>query len=255
MKTILKGEVNFVENYNNWSVEVSVNWNKRRIEITLKSRKPELKSEFVSCSLTKANLFTFISRSDSFNFSGKKSIYSELILGSAAAKSLMNSRNPSIKLNGKYLIFNGGIRKKDESSLSNIFKLNEILIEEINELSKAKRGYGIIEPDIYEELNNNLDLIVSCLDLICMELPKVLTDFPKTTKYTVLAVGNPYGSPYPAIGFYCDNPKDFDIIPDSYGFEEVVDNWLTKDKIEKIKLEMENHKTKSWEELKNTNPE
>nr|WP_321237192.1 hypothetical protein [uncultured Psychroserpens sp.] len=255
MKTLLKGEISFIEDYNNWSVEVFIKWNKRRIQITIKSRNSELKSEFLSCALTKASLLTYISRSDSFNFSGKKSKYSELILESAAAQSLMNSRNASIKLNGKYLIFNGGIKKNDVSSLSNIFKLNEILIQEIDELNKSKRGYGLLEPPLYEPFDNDLDLLISYLELICKELPNVLTDFPKNTKYTVLAVGNPHGPPYPAIGFYCDNPKDFDILPDSYGFEEVVENWLTEDKIKRFKLEAENHKTKSWEELKNAKPE
>ena len=135
MKTLLKGEVKFIENHNNWFVEVLVKWNRKRIQITLKSRKSDLESEFVSCALTEASFLTFISRSDTFNFPGEKSEFSELILESAAAQSLMDSRNASIKLDGKYLIFNGGIRKKDESSLSNVFTLNEMLMEEIDELN------------------------------------------------------------------------------------------------------------------------
>ncbi len=134
MKTLLKGEVKFVENYNNWSVQVFVKWNRKRIQINLKSRKSDLKTDFISCALTEAKFLSLISRSDTFNFSGEKSKFSELILESAAAQSLMDSRNASIKLDEKYLIFNGGIRKKDESSLSNVFTLNEMLMEEINEL-------------------------------------------------------------------------------------------------------------------------
>lgn len=138
MKSILKGEVKFIEDYNNWSVEVFVKWNKRKIEITLKSRKSDLKTEFVSCALARAQFLSFIFRSDALNFSGEKSKYSELILESAAAQSLMNSRNASITLDGKHLIFNGGIRKNDYSSLSNVFKLNEMLIKEIDILNNEK---------------------------------------------------------------------------------------------------------------------
>ncbi|WP_156113365.1 hypothetical protein [Wocania ichthyoenteri] len=48
MKTLLEGEVRLVEKQNNWTVEVFVKWNKRRIQIILKSRKSNLKDKFVS---------------------------------------------------------------------------------------------------------------------------------------------------------------------------------------------------------------
>ncbi len=131
MKMLLKGDINFIRTYNNWIIDVLVRWNRRKIEITIKSRNSELKSEFETCVLNKGNFLSFISRSHIYNFSGKKSAFSELILKSRATQSLMYSRNPSIRLKGKYLIFNGGIRKYDESSLSNIFTLNEILLDEI----------------------------------------------------------------------------------------------------------------------------
>jgi len=139
MKSLLKGEVKFIENRNNWSIEALVKWNRKRINITIKSRKFDLKTEFVSCALTEAHFLTFLTRSDTFNFSGEKSEFSELILDSAVAQSLMDSRNASIKLDQNHLIFNGGIRKNDESSLSNVFILNEMLMEEIDELNDEKQ--------------------------------------------------------------------------------------------------------------------
>lgn len=138
MKTFLKGEVKFIENRNNWSIEVLVKWTRKRVNITIKSRKSDLKTEFVSCALTEAHFLTFLTRSDTFNFSGEKSEFSELILESAAAQSLMDSKNASIKLDRTFLIFNGGIRMNDESSLSNVFTLNEMLMEEIDELNEEK---------------------------------------------------------------------------------------------------------------------
>ena len=135
MRTFLKGEVKFVESFNNWSINVFVKWNMKRIRITIKCRKLDLQTEFVPCALSDANFLSFITRSDTVSFSGGKSEFSELIIKSKAAQSLMGSRNASIKLNGKYLTFNGGLRKNDESSLSNVFVLIEILTKEIDELN------------------------------------------------------------------------------------------------------------------------
>ncbi|XMO87851.1 hypothetical protein AAFN75_06070 [Algibacter sp. AS12] len=66
----------------------------------------------MSWALTEVKLLTLISRSDTFSFSGEKSKFSELILESTVAQSLMTSRNAKIKLSGKCLVFSGGIRKK-----------------------------------------------------------------------------------------------------------------------------------------------
>ncbi|MBJ2175094.1 hypothetical protein JBL43_12650 [Aureibaculum sp. A20] len=134
MKTLLKGEVHFVENYHSWIVEVTVKWNRRIITILINSRKTDLETEFLDCSLTKAPLFTFLSRSETYNFSGKKSPFSELLLESIETQCLMDSKNPKIELEGKSFIFKGGIRKKDVTSLSNVFKLYEMLLNEIDYL-------------------------------------------------------------------------------------------------------------------------
>jgi len=143
MKTHLKGEVNFVENHNNWSLEIGVKWNSRMTKTTIKSRKLDLDNDFVSCKLTQSHSLTLLSyigwRSDSFSFYGKKSKYSDLILESPATLPLMESKNAIIELNGKYLIFSGKTRKKDLSSLSNIFTLNEMLLKGIDKLNKENK--------------------------------------------------------------------------------------------------------------------
>ncbi|MDG5493200.1 hypothetical protein [Psychroserpens sp. SPM9] len=139
MKTHKKGEVHFVKSFKNWSLEIQIKWNKRMTYTTIKSRKTDLKVDFPTCKLYHFRLFTLLSymsfmRSDSFSFSGTKSEYSELILGSSASYSLMESKNAAISLKNKFLIFSGGTRKKDIKSLSNIFILNEMLMTEIDEL-------------------------------------------------------------------------------------------------------------------------
>ncbi len=140
MKTLLKGDVHFVENYNNWVIHVFVKWNRRSTTITLNSRKTDLKSNFLSCTLSKSQFFTFISRSETYNFKGKKSNFSELLLENVETQCLMDSKNPTIKLDGKSLIFKGGIRKKDFDSLSNVFKLFEILMDDIDSLKPSSHS-------------------------------------------------------------------------------------------------------------------
>lgn len=139
MKTLLKGEVKFVERQTNWSSDITVRWNKRFVKVLLKSRKTDLRKPFVSCTLKQAHFLSFLFRSDAFNFYGNKSNFSELILQSAAAQNLMDCKNALIKLNGECLIFEGGVRKKDIASLSNVFILNEMLMEEIDELIVEQR--------------------------------------------------------------------------------------------------------------------
>ncbi|WP_124981261.1 hypothetical protein [Nonlabens xiamenensis] len=125
----------------------------------------------------------------------------------------------------------------------------------MNTKEKKPRGYGIIEPAIYEELNWNMDYIVSCLEIIRIKLPELFTEFPKSIKYELIPLGNPFGEPYPVIGLYSDNPKDLEKIPEFLDLDERIEIWLSEIGIESIKKEAEKIKTISWEALKNRNPE
>ena len=134
IKTLLKGNVQFLERMDNWSMEIEVKWTRRWFTTVIKSRKLDLKSDFSYCALTKARFLSLIARSDTFNFSGTKSDYSELLLECAETQSLMNCKSASLKLDGKYLIFQGSVRKEDQKSLSNIFELVELLMVKIDKL-------------------------------------------------------------------------------------------------------------------------
>lgn len=140
MKTLLKGDVSFSENYSKWIVKVNVKWNKKEITININSRKTDLKSNFLSCSLTRAQFLSFLFRFDAYNFSGTKSKYSELLLKSVETQYLMDSKKPLIKLHEKSLIFAGRIRKKDIKSLSNVFLLFETLMQEIDSLNEENNN-------------------------------------------------------------------------------------------------------------------
>src|SRR5690606_25090668 len=114
---------------------------------------------------------------------------------------------------------------------------------------KKPRGYGIIEPAIYEELNWNMDSIVSCLEIIRIKLPELFSEFPKSIKYELIPLGNPFGEPYPVIGLYSDNPKDLKKIPEFLDLDEQVQIWLNKIGIETIKNDAKKIKTVDWETL------
>jgi len=143
MSLFPKGEICLNDNFNNWSINVEVKWNNRMTNTIIKSKKLDLNSNFVSCKLSKSHILTLLSytllsytfshRSESYNFKGSKSEYSDIILKSRATIPLMESKNASIELKNNYMIFSGGTRKKDISSLSNIFKLNEMLMTDIDE--------------------------------------------------------------------------------------------------------------------------
>jgi len=119
---------------------------------------------------------------------------------------------------------------------------------------KKPRGYGIIEPSIYEELNWNMDCIVSCLEIIRTKLPELFSEFPKSVKYELIPLGNPFGEPYPVIGLYSDNPKDLEQIPKTLNLDERIEIWLNEIGIETIKKEAGKSKITSWETLKNREP-
>jgi len=57
---------------------------------------------------------------------------------------------------------------------------------------KKQRGYSIIEPPIYDELNWNMELITSCLEFIRTKLPELFSEFPKGVKYELIPLENPF---------------------------------------------------------------
>ena len=120
---------------------------------------------------------------------------------------------------------------------------------------KKQRGYGIIEPPIYEELNWDMELIMSCLEFIRTKLPELFSEFPQGVKYELIPLENPFGEAYPVIGLYSDNPKDLEKLPEFLDLDEQVGIWLNEIGIEGIKKESKKIKTMNWETLKNRKPE
>jgi hypothetical protein len=133
-----KGNKVIIENSGNWTLEINSNWNPKRIDLIIKSRKSNLYSEFIDCSIKKASLISLIARYDNYNLFGKASEISDFLLTSPLSLNLLKSRKASFELNGKYLIYNCRIGSQDKNSLSNIFKLIEKLNGEIDKLTDKK---------------------------------------------------------------------------------------------------------------------
>jgi len=123
------GNKTFIEKNKNWNLEINAKWNSRRINLSITSKKLNFNKEFIPFSIKKAPFLSFIARYNNYKFYGKSSRVSDLFLESPFAQNLLISRKANIELNHKNWIYKGQIRRKDKTSLSNIF----ILIERLNE--------------------------------------------------------------------------------------------------------------------------
>jgi hypothetical protein len=113
------------------------------------------------------------------------------------------------------------------------------------------RGYCLIEPDIYEKLNWDIDLIVKCLEVIRMHMPQIIPEVTTATEYDLIAISNPHGPPYPAIGIYCHKKADWDNLPDWQEVNNLADRWVEQISINRLVEEAEAVNYINWEELMN----
>lgn len=60
----------------------------------------------------------------------------------------------------------------------------------------------MIKPELYKELKRDQDLIVSCLEVIRLNLPPIIPESSPDIEYDLITVDNPFGPPYPAIILY-----------------------------------------------------
>jgi hypothetical protein len=118
----------------------------------------------------------------------------------------------------------------------------------------APRGYSIIEPSIYEALDENMDQIIACLEVIRMKLPEIFSEFPESITYEIIPLKNPFGGPYPVIGFYSDNPKDLELVPEDLDWDEHVDIWINTVGIDFIKQESQKIQCIDWKTLQDNRP-
>lgn len=109
----------------------------------------------------------------------------------------------------------------------------------------------VIEPPIYKELNWKMDRIMSALEYLRITLPLYLTEIPKNAKYFLINYGDMNGNSFPAIGVGSNDEEIMSKIPEFITLYDRVEEIILKQiGIEKIKVEIKNYPTISWNELK-----
>jgi hypothetical protein len=116
----------------------------------------------------------------------------------------------------------------------------------MNLQDKNSRGYTLIEPDIYESLDWDLDIIVGCLNYIREKLPSILNVEKLNLEFDLIAMGNPHGPDYPVIGMH-DLSNSFNIELDI--IDQKVTDWVSELGIEELKKKVNNKPAISWEKL------
>jgi len=113
-----------------------------------------------------------------------------------------------------------------------------------------KKGYTPIELNIYDKLNWNYDLIVSCLEYIRNQIPNILKIEHDKVEVFLASFHNFLGQNYPVIGIR-DKIDLMEIVDlDPFEIEEKVENWLSDiGGIENLKRKAKNIKCIDWKTL------
>jgi len=112
-----------------------------------------------------------------------------------------------------------------------------------------ERGYTLLEPEIYEKLNWDLNLIVLCLEQIRTEIPAILNIETESIEFDLISVGNPHGENYPAIGIHMKPNFIHNIDLDIFKIEEKVEDWINEKGIDNLIQNTQIELTLSWDQL------
>ena len=112
------------------------------------------------------------------------------------------------------------------------------------------RRYLPVELPFYEQLNWDMNVIISCLDVFRVKLPLWFKEFPKTAEYDLICLENSHGSSYPAIGIHCTRNEDFNLLPSFINLYDDLERKMTDEMIKEIVNESKMIESISWEELK-----
>ena len=112
------------------------------------------------------------------------------------------------------------------------------------------RGYTIIESDIYSKLDWNLDLIVKCLEVIRVQMPHIVSAGAVGIEFDLIAVGNPQGPPYPAIGMHCPVETDLNTVLDLPQIDDKVNQWVRQTGLNELVEKASAIQYIDWERLR-----
>lgn len=130
-----KGEGRIINDFLDWKIELNIKWNKKRFYFNIKLKKSNLFKEYQSYSIKRSRLFEIITRSEIISSSGVSSKISEIILSNESAINLLDFKKAEIHLQGKFLIYNCSLKRKNTNVLSYVFWCLEDICEDINSVS------------------------------------------------------------------------------------------------------------------------
>lgn len=118
---------------------------------------------------------------------------------------------------------------------------------ELNE--NNRKGCTPIEPNIYDQLNWDYDIIIPCLEYIRNEIPNILNVDCSTIEVFLISYSDFLGNRYPAIGIRDKSNLTEAINLDYFEIEEKIETWLANLGIENLKQNAKNIKCIDWKTL------
>jgi hypothetical protein len=112
-----------------------------------------------------------------------------------------------------------------------------------------RRGYHIIEPPIYNDLDWDMDLIVACLDVLRSKLPGRFVQFPPGSQFYLIALTKFLDQSYPVIGVYHPDDAESRKIPGFLDLYDTVEKAVQELGLEAIAKEAVRGRPLSWLEL------
>ncbi|TPG45252.1 hypothetical protein [Flavobacterium pectinovorum] len=112
-----------------------------------------------------------------------------------------------------------------------------------------RKGFMPIEPNIYDHLNGDYDLIISCFEYIRGEIPTILNIDPDDIEVFLVSFCNFLGQYYPAIGIRNKTDSKKSLSFDFFEIDEKVENWLANFGIENLKQKATEIKSIDWKTL------
>lgn len=111
-------------------------------------------------------------------------------------------------------------------------------------------GYTPIEPNIYEKLNWDYDLIVLCLEYIRTEIPNILKIEANNIEVFLVSFYNFLGQNYPVIGIRNKSELTESTNLDFFEIDEEIEKWLENlGGIENLKQRAKDIKCIDWKTL------
>ncbi|MFD0844701.1 hypothetical protein ACFQ1F_14260 [Flaviramulus multivorans] len=136
-----QGSRQFINRFNNWTIESNVIWNKRKFKLHIKCRNSSLFQEFPTCYIKRSVFLEIISRSEMLKFSGEKSKYTDFLHTDYLVLQLLDFRCSKIGLEGKNFVFKGNIKRKNIEELSDLYwSLEEVCLNFNSFLESVKQN-------------------------------------------------------------------------------------------------------------------